>query len=98
MKYCRSWGERKRLRWPRGEPEHCGMKCAAMAFGAYANAGPLECDYCTRCGNVKTDHWQGPDGSLMCDDQLPDVEPDGRWVATPWGQKWVGTDEEDEEK
>jgi len=52
LRYCRSCGEQKRLRWPRGEPVFCSMRCAAEAFASYMDCGDVECAYCPDCGET----------------------------------------------
>ena len=49
-KFCRSCGERKRLTWPKDNPECCTQWCAASAFLSYANVVPAEFAICGYCG------------------------------------------------
>lgn len=55
MKHCRSCGEKKRLRWPKRDPQCCAKDCAAHKFLSYADVGLWEGAYCPDCGASEPD-------------------------------------------
>ena len=52
MRYCAGCGEKKPLRWPKGDTRFCKKDCAAITAMIQLEAGDGADFYCPDCGNV----------------------------------------------